>query len=454
MKRFAEYLRFSSSPQDKLSSPEAHQRENRAYVERVGGVIVATYRDTISGRVRERAGLDQLLADCKRGLFDAVVIYDITRAGRKALVTHQIAEEIVSAGVELHSTLHGQYQFDDEMGEFRFGADVLFAQVDYRRTVRRLYDNRIQAAQVGRALPTGRLPYGLRRVYDPQTGKPRAEYDPQLKDVPRMIFEWADQGIGTVRICKRLHELGYPAPMQPYWQKDTVLKMLRNPAYTGEWRHVYKRKKGGPIEVTIRLPPLVDKDLFERVQARLANLKRGGRKVSWQTVFPLIGMIFCSQCGRRLKLGGNRHWPRSCPVFCPKPGCSGVGYHRYPTLEAACLGLADEAIKRKITALPVFPLQPLSPRPNPAKLKSLEARRAKIQQGWELGLYTAEEVKKRLEEIRAEMKALEAQMSRVETTKPVKLPKQPLPEQLREAGVCFVVYPDREIVMSVRSSLN
>lgn len=47
MKRFAEYLRFSSSPQDKLSSPEAHQRENRAYVERAGGVIVATYHDII-----------------------------------------------------------------------------------------------------------------------------------------------------------------------------------------------------------------------------------------------------------------------------------------------------------------------------------------------------------------------------------------------------------------------
>lgn len=453
MKRFAEYLRFSSSPQDKLSSPEAHQRENRAYVERVGGAIVATYRDTISGRVRERAGLDQLLADCRRGLFDAVVIYDITRAGRKALVTHQIAEEIISAGVELHSALHGQYQFDDEMGEFRFGADALFAQVDYQRTVRRLYDSRIQAAQAGQGLPTGRLPYGLRRVYDPQTGRPRAEYDPVLKDVPRMIFEWADQGIGTVRICKRLHELGYPAPMQPYWQSDTILKMLRNPAYTGEWRHTYRRKKGGPVEVIIRLPPLVDRDLFERVQARLARLKRGGRKASWHAVYRLIGMLLCSRCGRRLKIGGNRQWPRSCVVYCPKLGCPGVGYHRYSALEAACLALADEAIKRKTTVLPVFPV-PLPPQPNPARLKSLEARRAKIQQGWELGLYTAEEAKKRLEEVQAEMASLRAQISRKEVTRPVTLPKQPLPEQLREAGVCFVVHPDRKIVMSVHGSLN
>jgi len=452
MKRFAEYLRFSSAPQDKKSSPEAHHRANLEYVQRQGGVLVETYKDLISGRVRTREAWSRLLEDAKKGIFDAVVIYDITRAGRKAGITHQMADEVVSLGLELHSTLHGRYDFDDEGGEFRFGVDALYAQVDYRRTVRRLYDNRIQAAQAGQALPTGRLPYGLRRSYNPETGKPYAEYDPERQHIPRQIFEYADQGIGTVRICKRLHELGYPAPMQPYWQKDTILQMLRNPAYTGEWKHIYKRK-GQQIEVTIQLPPLVDKALFERVQARLGKLKRGGRKFVSAEIFSITGMVFCSRCGRRLKIGGNRKWPRSCVAFCPKPGCAGVGYHRYDRLEEACLALAAEAIDRKLSTLPLFPAQSPPPEPNPGKIKGLQARRVKIQQGWELGLYTPQEVKKKLADIEADLVDM-ARPKPAMPAQPVKLPKKPLPEQLKDAGVCFVVYPDSTIVLCKRSSLN
>ncbi|RIH89273.1 recombinase family protein [Calidithermus roseus] len=452
MKRFAEYLRFSSSPQDKLSSPEAHQRENRAYVERVGGVIVATYRDTISGRVRERAGLDQLLADCKRGLFDAVVIYDITRAGRKALVTHQIAEEIVSAGVELHSTLHGQYQFDDEMGEFRFGADALFAQVDYRRTVRRLYDARIQAAMRGEVAPTGRVPLGLRRTYHPLTGKSRLEIDPEGQELALRIFRMFDQGMTASAIAETLHREGAPTAQGGIWDKATILRMLRNRAFVGEWTHRYRRKKGGPITVTVKIPQVIPTELFERVQLRLATLKRGGPPMSRLEILPFTGMLFC-HCGMRLSLQGNRRYPGSIVAKCRNRKCGGIGRAYYRELHAACIALASGAIKAKVRRLEAWPPAETS-RPDPARKAAVVKRIERIKAMIEAGIYSIEEGRARLEAARAELASLEVPSSPGPRLMKVRLPKTADPALLRKAGVCFVVYPNREIVMRVCFSMS
>jgi DNA invertase Pin-like site-specific DNA recombinase len=445
VKRFAEYLRFSSSPQDKKSSPEAHHRANLEYVQRQGGELVQTYKDVVSGRVRSREGWQRLLEDGKGRRFDAVVIYDITRAGRSAGITHQMAEEIIGLGLELHSTLHGQYTFDDEAGEFRFGVDALFAAVDYRRTLRRLYDSRVQAALKGEVLPAGRLPYGLRRAYDPQTGKPRAEYDPDRREWPQRIFEWADGGLGPTGISHTLNELGVPTGMGAgLWDHTVVLRMLRNRAFTGEWRLNYRRG----VEAVIPIPPLVDRALFERVQHRLANLRKGGRRPAGSNldVLPLMGILFCGLCGWRLKIGGKRAYPRSNRVGCANRYCSGIGYMRYGETQDACMALVAQAVKHKVSFLPTFPS--VSPGPSQAsKRKSLEAKRQRILEGYEAGLYTLAESRKRLDAIQAEIDALPV-VQQPQEYQPAKLSSRLSPHQLRELELCFVFYPGARIVLA------
>ena len=155
-------------------------------------MLVESYKDVISGRVRRaREAWSRLLEDAQKGLIDAVVIYDITRAGRKAGISHQMADELVSLGLELHSALHGHYDFSDEAGAFRFGADALYAQVDYRPTVKRLYDAKVEVALAGRN-PHGTTIYGIHRQFDPDTGKPRCN-NPTAKAVGFQGQNYAEQ---------------------------------------------------------------------------------------------------------------------------------------------------------------------------------------------------------------------------------------------------------------------
>lgn len=453
MKRFAEYLRFSTSPQDKLSSPEAHHQANLEYVQRSGGELVQSYKDLISGRVKARQGWAALLADARLGRFDAVVFYDITRAGRKAGVTHAMADELLELGLEVHSTLHGHYHLEDDAGEFKFGVDALFAQADYTRTKRRLYDARVSAAlDDSRGLPTGRLPLGLRRAYDPDSGRAYAVYDEEGRALALEIFRAIDAGTGPYTIADRLNARGVPSPMGKLWNSETIYKMIRNPAMLGEWRLEYRRR-GQVVTVTKRLPPVIeDRELWQRVQLRVQNPRRGGPKATWAGVFPLTGLMVCAHCGRRLTVAGARNWPNSCKVHCEgkRRGCEWSGYLHYFTLQRVCYEGLQAVLRAGGSVVPHQAQH--QPQAQAADAARLEARRRRILDGYEAGLYSLPEARRRLEAL--------AQVPQTAPTagdpqaQQINLPLEPTWEQIRASNVVWVVSCDRQATVSVSSGLT
>jgi DNA invertase Pin-like site-specific DNA recombinase len=69
MKRAALYMRVSTIDQH----PETQLHDLRGLAAQRGFVIVNEYTDKISGAKAKRPGLDQLLADARRGKFDIVI---------------------------------------------------------------------------------------------------------------------------------------------------------------------------------------------------------------------------------------------------------------------------------------------------------------------------------------------------------------------------------------------
>jgi DNA invertase Pin-like site-specific DNA recombinase len=69
MKRAALYMRVSTIDQH----PETQLHDRRGLAAQRGFVIVNEYTDKISGAKAKRPGLDQLLADARRGKFDIVI---------------------------------------------------------------------------------------------------------------------------------------------------------------------------------------------------------------------------------------------------------------------------------------------------------------------------------------------------------------------------------------------
>ena len=75
MKRVALYLRVSTVDQH----PATQLHDLRGLAAQRGFEIVEEYTDTISGVKARRPGLDQLMADARRGQFDAVLVWAFDR---------------------------------------------------------------------------------------------------------------------------------------------------------------------------------------------------------------------------------------------------------------------------------------------------------------------------------------------------------------------------------------
>ena len=97
MKRAALYLRVSSLDQH----PETQLYDLRQMAAQRGFEIVKEYTDRISGVKARRPGLDQLMADARRGGFDVVLVWASDRIAR----AHRISRATVHRVLHEHAPL-------------------------------------------------------------------------------------------------------------------------------------------------------------------------------------------------------------------------------------------------------------------------------------------------------------------------------------------------------------
>jgi len=98
-KRCALYLRVSSVDQH----PESQLHDLRALAAQRGLQIINEYTDRISGVKARRPGLDELMADARRGRFDVVVIWAFDRLARSVRHLLETLDELARLGIEFIS---------------------------------------------------------------------------------------------------------------------------------------------------------------------------------------------------------------------------------------------------------------------------------------------------------------------------------------------------------------
>lgn len=132
------------------------------------------------------------------------------------------------------------------------------------------------------------------------------------------IFAWADEGVASDEIARRLTDEGVPTKSgQAAWRSNTVNGILDNPFYKGElvWgRQQVRRDENGKPYLEVRaeddpgrvvrespLGAIINVDLWDRVNARRLA-KRGQRRMKKRTVpeNALDGAVFCGRCGHRM----------------------------------------------------------------------------------------------------------------------------------------------------------
>jgi DNA invertase Pin-like site-specific DNA recombinase len=136
----------------------------------------------------------------------------------------------------------------------------------------------------------------------------------------RFLFEeYASGGLGI----EKLGQMMAARDPAKRWSKQVVRQVLHNPAYMGDvvWcrrvtdkRERLERKVREESEwVVVRdaHPALVTRELWQRVQARMASNKR--ETTATVGGYPLAGIVRCSACGNHFAGGGGPKGPPEDP---------------------------------------------------------------------------------------------------------------------------------------------
>lgn len=311
--RVVYYSRFSSSRQ-KQTSIEGQERLCVGYAADKQWVEVNRFSDAEKSgtTTMNRAGLFEMMAAAERGEFDVLLVEDIDRTSRDAADMHKIAKDLDELDIVICTVVGGV------LSDFELAFKAVQNKEFINQTV--FKSKRGQELAVSQGRMSGSIPYGYRKVHkldakgDPINGL--REIDPPKAGIVLRIHKELDAGRTTFQICAGLNEDNIPGPKSENWRPGALLGnrhgglgILRNPIYIGEYhfRKTARRRRKGKMktrftdhaERMITQQPelvIVDKDLWDRNQARLAENSDRPFHTKRKVEYVFTGKVYCGVC--------------------------------------------------------------------------------------------------------------------------------------------------------------
>ena len=304
------YSRVSTDAQERDgTSLDSQERACLELAKDRGWRVVRCIRDAASGAALERDGLDELRAVLRRGEADVVVAYAVDRLSRSQNHIGILFDEFEREEASLEFVTE---RFEDTaVGRFILAARAFIAEVEREKIVERTMRGKEERARSGRIPQAfGRGCYGY--TYNADTG--HREIEPYQTAVVRRIFERYAASRSFSAVANELNEAGIPALMGGRWYPITVRRVLLNEVYIG--RTVYRRTRrvrvrgaggrrrtrvvvrpeGEHIEIPGATPPIIDDELWQRVQAILNDPERTKLRSTPNREYLLRGRLRCGVC--------------------------------------------------------------------------------------------------------------------------------------------------------------
>lgn len=282
------YARYSSERQTEQSI-EGQLRKCNEYAAQNNLNIVDTYIDrAMTGTNDNRPAFQQMLADCSKPVpWDIVLVYAIDRFGRNSIeiaVNKQKLKKngktLISATQRTSENIDGTKNLDGILLENVYIGLAEYYSAELSQKVRRgMNENREKGHFCG-----GGLSYGYRVV------NKQIVIENNEAEVIRYIYSSYAAGAIAKTIIAELTAKGIYLKGKPF-KLTTLYSILRKEQYIGIYRH------DGKV-YTNMYPAIVDKQLFDTVQAILAKNKIGSR--SAYTDYILRNILYCGYCGKHL----------------------------------------------------------------------------------------------------------------------------------------------------------
>jgi site-specific DNA recombinase len=310
------------------ASIEDQMRLCRERASREGWQVVREFSDhAMSGASMVRPGLQELLAEARRGAFDVLITEALDRLSRDQADVASLYKHLVFAGVRIVTLAEG------EVNELHVGLKGTMNQLflkDLANKTRRGLRGRVEQGMSG-----GGLCYGYDVVRRLGPNGERVTGERTINDVEaqvvRRIFEAFAEGRSPKAIARDLNKDGVPGPRGKLW-RDTAIRghitrgtgILNNELYAGRlvWnrmRYIKDPQTGRRVSrinakeawITHDVPHLriIENGLWERVRSRQGKIRESDRSQNiratrfWEhkrASHLLTGLLVCGHCGGKL----------------------------------------------------------------------------------------------------------------------------------------------------------
>ena len=331
--RVAAYTRVSSDSDDQLNSFAA---QNRYYAELISGKaewrMVDIYADEgITGTsAAKREDFQRMMADCRRGLIDQILVKSISRFARNTKDCLEAVRELKELGVNVRFEREG-IDTANVSSELITAIYAAFAQKESESISGNMRWSCQRRMEAGTYL-TPSIPYGYRII------NKEIVIVPEQAVTIRKIFQWYLDGNSKDRIARRLNEAGILSGQNKEWGKGGIHYILTNERYIGNslWQKTYtsdtlpttRHRNKGECEQYYAEgthPPIIPREIFDQAQKLLKKREVDYRRRKCPGSHPLTGKIVCGYCGspfRRKEYRGEIRWVcmghersgKDCPI--------------------------------------------------------------------------------------------------------------------------------------------
>jgi len=318
------YTRVSDTKQkthgDGLRSQETRCRE---YATNKGYEVVKVFQDDISGKNRERPGMEEMLEWVRKHRAHApvVIIDDINRWARDTFVHWLFRENIADAGATLESP---SIEFG-ESSSARFHENIMASAAQYQREQNAEQVKNRMRARVMNGYWVFPAPMGYSYQRKPGHGKVLVRNEPLASIVQEALEGFACGRFHTQAEVKSFLESKPDVPKNNpsgnvHWQ--TVDNLLNRVLYTG----MIEDPKWGISLREGHHEGLISMETYTRIQKRLEAKAYVTDRKDARADFPLRGSVFCADCGGVYTCAWSRGRDRKYAYYsCRTKGCVSYG---------------------------------------------------------------------------------------------------------------------------------
>ena len=251
----------------------------------------------------KRNNFMKMIEDAKNGKFDLIITKEISRFSRNTIDSIKYTRELLSYGV---AVLFVNDNINTALpdSELRLTIMASMAQDEIRRLSERVKFGMHRSIKNGNILGNDTL-YGYKK--DKNTGN-LIIIKEEAKIIEKIFHMYGIDNYSVNKICQILNKKNIKTNRNKNWSISTITRMLKNPKYKGYYcgkkseiiDYMSKKVKLIPekdwvlYENNEKIPPIITKELWNRVNNKLKIRNKKDNKIIYQNRYPLSAKIYCS----------------------------------------------------------------------------------------------------------------------------------------------------------------